>query len=137
MKTSLALVLTIINSVLLLCLLGQSPALVAQNPPAAPAVLRGQSLEIVDEQGRKRAELILTATTGKDGKKYPAGVLFRLIDTNGRPGVKIGTSEEGSGISLAGDSEKRDWNGIQLLAESTGPTVKLTNKDGQIKEVKP
>src|SRR5258708_12759286 len=100
MKSSLALALTLINSVLLLCLLGQSPALVAQNPPAVPAVLRGQSLEIVDEQGRKRAELIITQpTTDKNGKKYPAGVLFRLIDKNRTPAVKIGTSEQASRIS--------------------------------------
>ncbi len=139
MKTQqLAVLLTGINFVLLFCLLGQNNAAVAQNASAVAPVLRGRSLEIVDDQGRRRAELIITApTTAKDGKKYPETVLFRLIDPNGRPGVKIGTSEEGSGMSVAGDSERRDWNGIQILAEANGTSVKLTNKDGQVKVIKP
>jgi hypothetical protein len=72
-----------------------------------------------------------------DGKKYPEGALFRLIDPNGRPGVKIGTSADGSGMSLAGDSERREWNGVQILAEGTGSTLKLTNKNGRVQVIKP
>jgi hypothetical protein len=72
-----------------------------------------------------------------DGKTYPEGALFRLIDPNGRPAVKIGGSAEGSGISLAGDSERREWNGIQILADGAASTVKLTNKDGRQEIVTP
>lgn len=101
-------------------------------------VLRGRSLEIIDEHGRVRSQIIVTAaTTMPDGKSYPEGALFRLIDPNGRPVVKIGGSAEGSGISLAGDSERREWSGIQILAEGAASTVKLTNKDGRQEIIMP
>ena len=137
MKTQrLALVLTLINlGILTLILLFQARAATADG--AAP-VLRGRSLEIVDDQGKVRAAILVTApTTMPDGKKYPEGVLLRLIDHNGRPGVKIGTGVEGSGISLAGDSEKREWSGVQILASATGSSLKLTNRDGREQTLKP
>lgn len=127
----LALVLTIVN----LLVLGF--ALFRMRSDSA-SVLRVRGLEVVDENGVRRAQIVLLpATTGPDGKPYAESVLFRLIDRNGRPGVKIGTSVEGSGMSLAGDSEKRDWSGIQLLAESNGNQVKLTEKDGRVQVIKP
>lgn len=101
-------------------------------------MLRGRGLEIVDEQGKLRAQIILQpASTTKDGQKYPETVLLWLIDPNGRPGVKIGTSEDGSGISLAGDSEQREWSGVQILAKGAGSSLKLTNKEGREQLTKP
>ena len=134
----LALMLTVINFVLLFCLLGQNnPVGAVDVPPVAP-MLRGRGLEIVDEHGKLRAQLVvLPASTTKDGQKYSETVLLRLIDPNGRPGVKIGGSAEESGISLAGDSERREWNGVQILAKGPGSSVKITNKDGKIKVVEP
>src|SRR5690349_19477579 len=60
-------------------------------------VLRGSSLEIVDDQGRVRASIKIHAGDPKfkmpDGKiGYPETVMFRLIDPNGRPEIKIGAS---------------------------------------------
>jgi hypothetical protein len=102
------------------------------------SVLRAQQFELVDGEGRVRAQLMITQPiTMPDGKTYAEGVLFRLIDQNGRPGVKIGTSPDGSGMSLAGDSEKTEWSGIQLLADGTGSMMILTNKDGQVQQIKP
>ncbi len=40
-------------------------------------------------------------------------------------------------MSLAGDSERRDWNGVQILAESAGTSVKLTNKNGRKQVITP
>jgi hypothetical protein len=101
-------------------------------------VLRGRGLEIVDDNGKLRAQIIVyPASTAKDGEKYPDTVLLRLIDPNGRPGVKIATSEDGSGMTLAGDSERREWNGVQILAKAAGSTLKLTNKDGREHLLKP
>lgn len=137
MKTQrIAIALTAINLVLLaFILIRQRPALVGQD---IVPVLRARSLEIVDEQGRVRSQILVTqATTMPDGKSYPEGALFRLIDPNGRPVVKIGGSAEGSGISLGGDSERREWSGIQLLAESAASSIKLTNKDGRQEVVAP
>ena len=131
----IAIVVTAINLVILMS--GGSRGGVVTSGEVAP-MLRGRGLEIVDENGKRRAEIIVTPpTTMPDGKTYPESVLLRLIDRNGRPGVKIGTGVDGSGISLAGDSERRDWNGIQILAEQTGSLVKLTNKDGRIQIVQP
>jgi hypothetical protein len=137
MKTQrIAIALTGVNLVLLAFIL------IRLRPAAADGaivpVLRGRSLEIVDEQGRVRSQIIVTEpTTMPDGKHYPEGALFRLIDPNGRPVVKIGGSVDGSGISLAGDSERREWSGVQILAEGEGSSVKLTNKDGRQELVAP
>jgi len=130
----LALALTLINLVILLLTLSRfGPATASE---AAP-VLRGRGLEIVDEHGKLRAQIILLPPSTKDGQKYAETTLLRLIDPNGRPGVKIGASEDGSGMSLAGDSERREWNGVQILAQGTGSSVKLTNKDGREQLIKP
>ncbi|MEK7951206.1 hypothetical protein [Luteolibacter soli] len=137
MKTQrIALALTAINLVLLVFILIRlRPAAAGQG---VVPVLRARSLEIVDEQGRVRSQILVTTpTTMPDGKSYPEGALFRLIDPNGRPVVKIGGSVDGSAISLGGDSERREWSGIQLLAEGSGSTVKLTNKDGRQEVVTP
>ena len=74
-------------------------------------VLRASGLEIVDAQGRVRSSIQLVpegparmadGSAAKDGKIYPQTVLFRLIRPDGRPSVKISTSEEGSGLTLGG-----------------------------------
>jgi hypothetical protein len=135
MKTQLSIALTLVNLVLLVWIAAR-----IRNEPGkmTPGVLRARSLEIVDDQGKLRAQiLVVPATTMPDGKKYAEGALFRLIDPNGRPGVKIGTSPDGSGMSLAGDSERREWNGIQLLANQDGTSVKLTNKNGAVQTLTP
>ena len=101
-------------------------------------VLRCRELIIVDEQGKSRAQIaVFPAYTAKDGQKYGEAVLFRLIDQNGRPGVKIGAGADGTGVSFAGDSEKREWSGVQILANDKGSLIKLTNRDGKVQEIKP
>ncbi len=136
MKTQRALVLlTVINLLLFTSNLFHANS--ATKPEVAP-MLRGRGLEIVDEHGKMRAQIVLyPASTTKEGEKQPETVLFRLIDPNGRPGVKIGASADGTGMSLAGDSERRDWNGVQILAKAEGTTIKLTNKDGKVQTINP
>jgi len=125
----------VINLLILISVLSQVGPATAKE--AAP-VLRGRGLEIVDDNGKLRAQIIIQpASTTKEGQKYPETVLLRLIDPNGRPGVKIGTSEDGSGMTLAGDSERREWNGVQILAKGAGSSLKLTNKDGREQLLKP
>jgi hypothetical protein len=128
MKTQrLMIALTALNILILFINVMQVRPAVASG--LAP-VLRGRALEIVDDQGRIRSQILVTPpSTMPDGTKYPETALFRLIDPNGRPAVKIGASVEGSGMSLAGDSERREWSGVQILAGSTGSTVKLTDKN--------
>lgn len=133
----IAIALTVINLFILVTALARIGSAATQTLP----MLRGRGLEIVDARGKLRAQIIVmaadTAAKTARGAPYPETVLLRLIDPNGRPGVKIGTSVEGSGMSLAGDSERRDWNGVQILAESTGTSLKLTNKNGRKQIITP
>ena len=99
-------VLTVANLGLLLDQLIQPNRTAAQE--IAP-VLRGRELQLVDQRGRVRVELKILppdptvkmpdGTTG-----YPETVLLRLIDSQGRPNVKIAATEDGSGISLGGNA---------------------------------
>jgi hypothetical protein len=134
----IAIALTVINLFILVTAMSRIGS--AASPQNVP-MLRGRGLEIVDARGKVRAQILVlpadtTAKTAR-GTSYPETVLFRLIDPNGRPGIKIGTSVDGSGMSLAGDSERRDWNGIQILAESAGTSLKLTNKNGRKQVITP
>ena len=136
MKTQrLVIVLTVINLVILTFNFAHIRPATADG--VAP-VLRSRALEIVDDHGKVRAQIIVAPpTTMPDGKKYPETTLFRLIDPNGRPAVKIGASVDGSGMSLQGDSERREWSGVQILADGSGSTLKLTNKDRHEQLIKP
>lgn len=135
MKTQrLAVVVTAINLVLLVFLLAQLRPAVAQG---VPPVLRGRALEIVDDQGRPRATLtVIPPETPANGERYPETVLFRLITERGRPAVKISTSEEGSGLSLAGGSNTRETY-VSMGVKGTVSTLKLKNEDGKQDVVTP
>jgi hypothetical protein len=136
--------LTVVNLGLTIFLMAQLRRVeaIAPVPGAAgskPPVLRGSSLEIVDEQGRVRASIQVhpANTTFKmpDGKiGYPETVMFRLIDPNGRPEVKLGASEQGGGLGLIGES---DTTHALLEAQGANTLLKLTNKDGRQQIIKP
>jgi hypothetical protein len=117
--------LTVLNLALLVVLLAQI------RPPeasGADAVLRGRALEIVDEQGRVRASIQLHRAGTVDGKRYPETVMLRLVDPHGRPFVKLGGSEQGSGLGLLGES---DTTHLLLKAEGPSTSMKLANRDGK------
>jgi len=130
----LLIVLTLVNLALLIFTLAQKRPGVAEG---GPPVLRGRALEIVDEQGRVRASLnVLPAKTQPNGETYPETVLLRLITERGRPSVKIGTSEQAAGVSLAGPSNTKDTYVI-LEAKGTASSLRLKNEDGREQIVKP
>jgi hypothetical protein len=130
----LAFVLTMINFVMLLFIL--TLILRPEIGPVVAPVLRAREIELVDEQGNRRAQLLIApATTMPDGTVYPETVLFRMSDENGRPAVKIGASVDGAVMMLSGDSTQRDWYGIQLLGKEN--IVKITAKDGHQQIIKP
>jgi hypothetical protein len=115
----------------------------AESPGVEPAtalpVLRGSSLEIVDDQGRVRASIKIHPGDPNfkwpDGKiGYPETVMFRLIDPKGRPEVKLGASVEGGGLGLIGETDT-----THALLEAQGPDalLKLTNKAGKQQLLKP
>jgi hypothetical protein len=106
-------------------------------------VVRGRALEIVDGQGKVRASISVIpqgparradGSLANDGKIYPEAVLFRLIRPDGRPSVKIETSEQGSGLDLGGGI---DPTYIVLSAAGGDPSLSLTNKNGRLQVIKP
>jgi len=128
-------VLTGLNLVLLVFSLGRS-IVAAQD--AAP-VLRGRALEIVDDRGRIRASItILPADPNvkmPDGTTgYPETVLLRLVNSKGRPTVKIAATERGAGQLLGGES---DPTYVQILAEGGATSLKLSNKSGRVQTLAP
>ena len=132
----LGIVLTVINLVILMLTLAQTRPTTADG---IVPVLRGRSLEIVDDQGRVRASIKLHPAdqTFKmpDGKiGYPETVMFRLIDAKGRPEVKLGASEQGGGLGIVGAT---DSTHLILQAEGADTSLKLTNKDGRQQLIKP
>jgi hypothetical protein len=102
-------------------------------------VLRGRALEIVDERGNVRASIAVhpadptvrmpDGTTG-----YPETVLLRLRTSDGRPNVKLATTEDGAGLGLGGESNPTY---VQILARGANTSLKLTNKDGREQVLKP
>jgi len=133
MKTQrFAIALTLINLALLTFLVTQNPKAEAQN--VAP-VLRGRALEIVDAQGRVRAEILVHGPETVNGKTYPETVLFRMADQNRRPVVKFTASENGSALGLSDDSQ---GGRVQLYARGDiGNFVKVVSKDGREQVIKP
>ena len=134
-------VLTLVNlGFVIFVLLHQIGSVEASNPAS---VLRGSGLEIVDAQGKVQASIQIVpagparmtdGSLAKDGKVYPETVLFRLIRPDGRPSVKISTSEQGSGLTLGGGI---DPTYIVLDAEGGAPSLSLTNKDGRQQFIRP
>lgn len=137
MKTQrLCIALTVINLCLMIFLLSRASRVEADN--VAP-VLRGRSLEIVDDQGRVRASIKLHPAdpnykwpSGKVG--IPETVMLRLVDAKGRPEVKLGASEQGGGLGLVGEY---DTAHIIVQADGAESSLKLANKDGRQQLIKP
>jgi hypothetical protein len=123
--------LTLVNVGLLVFMLMRAGA---PDAHGAVSVLRGRALEIVDDQGRVRASILIHPGGTANGKAYADTVVLRLIDPNGRPSVKLAGSERDAGLSLVGES---DSTHVILKAEGPSTSLKLSNKDGQQQLVKP
>jgi len=140
----LTLGLTVVNLVLLALILGRGApvagvAAATTVPPALPpatqevvSVLRGRTLELVDEHGHIRARL----NVEPDGE-----VVLRLIDRNGTIRVKLGASEGGSGLLLLDEATEP---GVQIVARRTGTSTRptttsltLRGTDGRERVIRP
>ncbi len=100
-------------------------------------VIRGRALEIVDDRGRVRASLSVLPEDPKHmwkGEPYPETVLLRLITADGRPNVKLGASKRGAALLIGGES---DPTYVQVLAEGGESTVRLIDKNGTERLIKP
>ena len=131
MKTQrIALALTLINLGLMIFLLAQSRRVAADD--VAP-VLRGRALEIVDAQGRIRAQILVHGPETVNNKLYPETVLFRMADPKSGPVVKLTAAANGAALGLSDDAD----GGIQLYARDTGSFVKVVDKSGKQQILKP
>ena len=126
--------LTLLNFVLLaLLVLSQTRTALAKQ--AVPAVLRGRALEIVDNQGRVRANILVHGPETVNGVTYPENVLFRMIDPSGGPLVKLTVAPNGSALGL---SDGLSGNGgVQLYARDTASFVRIVDKSGRTQMLKP
>jgi len=106
-------------------------------PKRTSATTGQQGPEIVDEQGRVRASInVLPAGRSPSGDAYRETVLLRLNTERGRPSVKIGSSEQTSGLSFAGPTGTKDTY-VVLEAKEQATSLKLRNEDGRELIVKP
>jgi hypothetical protein len=145
MKTQrLLIALTVVNLGLMVFVLTEPrPATAELVAPATadsvPPVLRGSGLEIFDDRGRVRASIKVypadptvkmpDGTTG-----YPETVLLRLINSKGRPNIKIDASETGGGVMVGGES---DPTYASLSARGANTSLKMINKDSREQTFKP
>jgi len=122
----IALGLTIVNIILATILLAQlRPARAQQSQQSNNTILRGRGLEIVDSSGKIRASITLQPPVEMGGKKYAQTILFRLIDSKGKPLIKIGAGNDGSSglMAINGNDE-----GVVIHVQETGSSIKLNNK---------
>ena len=101
-------------------------------------VLRGTGIEIVDDQGRLRASLTILpadkSITLPNGKTLPETVIFRLMTADGKPRVKLHTSDNGSALGLLGATDVTQ----SLLKADGGDTyLRLKNNDEIQQLIKP
>jgi hypothetical protein len=141
MKTQrFAIVLTLLNLALLIFLLVENRRAEAKADAQNVApVLRGRAFELVDDQGKVRADLKVYPADPKvkmpDGTTgYPETVMLRLYTSKGGPHVKLATMEDGSGLVLGGDSNPTY---VQILSRGANPFLKLVNKEGREQVIKP
>jgi hypothetical protein len=89
------------------------------------SIVRARAIELIDDQGRVRASLNVE-TNGE--------AVFRLRDANETIRMKLGASEDGSGLLLLDDSTNP---GLHVLAKRGNTTMTLINKDGRKRVVEP
>ena len=93
---------------------------------AEPApVLRGRALEIVDDRGRIRASIQVHPADPKvrlpDGRTQAETVVLRLVNAEGGPGVKIGSSQDDAGMAFIvgqGNYLQLSAGGIRVTRDS-------------------
>lgn len=142
MKNTHALALTLVNLGMLIYVVSHRAVPAQASGPEQ--VVRARALEIVDAHGKVRASISITpegpgrkadgSPTEFGDSIFPEAVVLRLIRPDGRPSVKIATTEQGSGIDLSGGI---DPTYLVLTSEGGETSLTLTNKDGHRQIIKP
>lgn len=120
----IAVCVTVVNLVIMTLLLTQlHPAHANQFQNITP-MLRARGLEIIDSMGKVRASITIQPASEVDGKKYSQNVILRLINTKGKPMVKIGADESGSGLTVINEYDE----GIIINGRNDSSFIKITHK---------
>jgi hypothetical protein len=113
--------ITLLNAAFALVSISQSQS--AWAAPEVAQVLRGRKLEIVDDKSRVRASVTVhPAGKAPDGSPHEESTVLRLINADGKPGVKIASSHTTAGISLVaeqGNFLTISSNGMKLTKGGT------------------
>ncbi len=117
----LLLLLTLANLLLLLFIFSET----GSASGGTGTILKGNGLELSDEKGVIRAKINIE----KNGE-----AVLRMFDETGTIRVKIGASSKGSGLVFLNDSTEL---GVQILAKDTGSSIKIVERDGKEKVIKP
>jgi hypothetical protein len=129
----LLIVLTVVNLGLLVFLLTQTrisvgPGGIHLSTNTQGSVLRGRSLEIVDDEGRVRASIMVHPADPSATAQSGGTAILRLVDENGRPSVKLAqTQQSGGGLTLVGET---DATYVRLSGQGLAAT-----KDGQQQQI--
>jgi hypothetical protein len=109
-KTSPFLVaITVLNAAFAMVSISQ-----AQGTSAAVDVVRARMLQIVDAQGRVRASIQVHPANPREED----AVVLRLINTDGKPAVKLAASDHSVGLALIAEQ----GNYVQLFPEGAKVT---------------
>jgi hypothetical protein len=131
---TIAIAVTLINLILAIFLVAQLHPVSAQQKQSTPGVLRGRALELIDSLGNVRATIQIQPASIVNGKPYAQNVILRLIDTHGKPLVKLGAGEDGTGGLYIDDGSD---HGIQLITNKSGNFIRITSADGKEQLIKP
>jgi hypothetical protein len=124
----IAIAVTAMNLVIMTILLTQMrPAHAQKQDSTVPQVIKAHSLEIVDNRGKVRASITIQPPVTVDGKLYPETALFRLITPQGKPAVKLGADEFGSGLTLTNAYDE----GVLLHGRNDSSFLRITQKGKQ------
>ena len=81
----------------------------------------------------KRAMIGVLPPSTVDGKLYPETVLLRLIDPTSGPVVKIGAARNGGALGLTDGADR----GVQVFAHDTGSFVRIVDRSGRERIIRP
>lgn len=117
----IAIVFSVINLLLMIFLLSQTPSDAQQS---VTPIVRTRAFELIDANGKTRAQ-INVEDTGE--------VVFRLRDETGKIRTKFGAGKDGSGLSLMDDRTEAT---IQIRANTNGSEMLMFDRKGNKKEIK-
>ena len=122
--------LSLLNLAMFSVVIARPEAVASPAPTSTDGILRGRGLQIVDDTGKVRASIaIMPAVKQADGSiTYPETVLLRMITSEGRPAMKLSSSEDGAGIALSAGAGPAY---AQIMARGDNPKIVIVDGAGK------